>query len=369
MSAPGSKRLDLAIAGAGPAGSAAAIRARQLGLSVLLLDQHDFPRAKSCLGWVSPAGVEMAKACGLSAASAGADEFCGLTLHSWDLRKRTALSDRSLRGWIVDRPRFDLALLNAARELGAEALLRRAVEGLRLGENEVEIDLAGARTVHAGLLLIADGTDSAVSRLARITPARALPDLPRTCFSAHPAAKGEPRLDVAIGQGRTGQLAVIARSRQRVCIGLSSRADEQDVFRQYSAFAAAAIEADLLPKGAAGAATCTVTPAGAALEMDAHVGKRCVLIGDAGGFVAAFSNEGIYPAMKSGWIAAETAARTLKAAYPQDELATFDESWRTALAEYLRRPNTDLSLLMPLVFGNEQMARRVARAFLLGQAF
>jgi geranylgeranyl reductase family protein len=368
VSAVGSKRLDLAIVGAGPAGSAAAIRARQLGLSVLLLDQHDFPRAKACLGWVSPAGVVMAESCGLTPASAGADEFCGLTLHSWDLRKQTAISERALRGWIVDRSRFDLALLKAARELGAEALLRHAVDGLRLGEREVEIDLAGERTVCAALLIIADGTDSTAARLARITPARALADLPRTFYGEF-AAKGEPRLDVAIGQGRTGQLAVIARSRKRVCIGLSSRADEESVSRQYAAFVAAAVEADLLPKCAAGPATCVVTPAGAALEMDAHVGKRCVLVGDAGGFVAAFSNEGIYPAMKSGWIAAETVARTLNAAYPQDELATFDESWRTALAEYLRRPNTDLSLLMPLVFGNEQMARRIARAFLLGQAF
>jgi hypothetical protein len=32
-------------------------------------------------------------------------------------------------------------------------------------------------------------------------------------------------------------------------------------------------------------------------------------------------------------------------------------------------PNADLSLLMPLVFKNAQMTRRVARAFLLGERF
>jgi hypothetical protein len=32
-------------------------------------------------------------------------------------------------------------------------------------------------------------------------------------------------------------------------------------------------------------------------------------------------------------------------------------------------PNTDLGLLMPMVFNNPQMSRRMARAFLLGQGF
>ena len=110
-------------------------------------------------------------------------------------------------------------------------------------------------------------------------------------------------------------------------------------------------------------------PGGAALDMDTHVGKRCLLIGDAGGFAAAFSNETVYPAMRSGWIAAETALRALHAPVLQDELASFSVAWRTDMADYLRMPNTDLSLLVPLVFNNEQMSRRVARAFLLGQPF
>jgi len=51
----------------------------------------------------------------------------------------------------------------------------------------------------------------------------------------------------------------------------------------------------------------------------------------------------------------------------QDELASFGTAWRTQLAEYLRMPQTDFSLLMPLVFGAKPMSRRVARAFLLGE--
>jgi flavin-dependent dehydrogenase len=85
--------------------------------------------------------------------------------------------------------------------------------------------------------------------------------------------------------------------------------------------------------------------------------------------VSAFSGDGLYPALRSGVLAAETAADALRGGVLQDELAQFGPRWRADLADYLRMPNTDLGLLLPMVFGNSQIARRVARAFVLGQAF
>src|SRR5437762_2504097 len=45
---------DIVIVGSGPAGSSAAIRLAQAGLSVLLLEQKTFPRAKLCGEFISP---------------------------------------------------------------------------------------------------------------------------------------------------------------------------------------------------------------------------------------------------------------------------------------------------------------------------
>jgi len=136
---------------------------------------------------------------------------------------------------------------------------------------------------------------------------------------------------------------------------------------QLQALLAAARAAGLLSATQPLAVSQTVCLAGSALEMESHVGKRCLLIGDAGGFVSAFSHDGLYPALRSGELAAETVAAALRARVLQDELATFSTVWRSELAEYLRMPNTDLGLLMPMVFSNPQMSRRIARAFLLGQ--
>src|SRR5437667_3083721 len=57
---------DVLIIGAGPAGTAAAIRLGQLGVrNVVLVDRHDFPRDKTCGSGVSPKGLQILKALGV----------------------------------------------------------------------------------------------------------------------------------------------------------------------------------------------------------------------------------------------------------------------------------------------------------------
>jgi flavin-dependent dehydrogenase len=109
------------------------------------------------------------------------------------------------------------------------------------------------------------------------------------------------------------------------------------------------------------------TGRGLALEMETHVGKRSLLIGEAGGFVCALSGEGLYPAIGSAALAVETCVEALAAAHLQDALADFDSAWRREMVEYLRLPNVDLRFLLPLVFSNEQMARKLAGAFVCGE--
>ena len=46
--------FDVIIAGAGPAGSSAAIHLARQGVRVLLIEQKKFPRAKLCGEFISP---------------------------------------------------------------------------------------------------------------------------------------------------------------------------------------------------------------------------------------------------------------------------------------------------------------------------
>jgi flavin-dependent dehydrogenase len=108
------------------------------------------------------------------------------------------------------------------------------------------------------------------------------------------------------------------------------------------------------------------SPAGVALDMESHVGKHTLVIGDAGGFISAVSNEGIYPAMWSARIAAEVADKALYSIHSQDELMSFDSLWRMRMADYLRSPHTDVQFLLPLVFTNQPMTDRMGAAFFMG---
>jgi flavin-dependent dehydrogenase len=174
---------------------------------------------------------------------------------------------------------------------------------------------------------------------------------------------------VILGGGRGAALGVIVRAPRQALVSMITRDLSASVEEQFGALLTACERTGVLTGRAVGPPESRPCVAGLAVDMDTHVGKRCLLIGDAGGFVASFSGEGIYPAMKSGWIAGQVAARAVAAPVMQDELSSFSAAWRAELADYLRMPNIDLTLLVPLIFTNPQMSRRVARAFLLGRSF
>ncbi len=53
------KQTDVLIVGGGPAGSSLAFALSASGLNVCIMDKEDFPRQKTCAGWVTPAVMKM----------------------------------------------------------------------------------------------------------------------------------------------------------------------------------------------------------------------------------------------------------------------------------------------------------------------
>jgi len=359
---------DLVIVGAGPAGAAAAVRARQLGRSCIVVEPGPWPPPHGPLEWLGPAGIAMADKCTLGAKAVRANYFTGLRLHSWDLKRTVKADEPDLRGWIFDASDFAQALLELAQRAGADVLLDAQTSDLHLGEDEVCLKLSNNRQACGRVLLIGDGLDSRATELARLATVRESDGLSVYAEALFEPA-GQTGLDVVISASRSLQIVVITRAARRGCVRLFSHEPGAPVERLLRDFLAVACESRLIPTQPEGEVKVGFTAAGAALEFETLVGKRCLQIGETGGFIAAFSGERIYPCMRSGWMAAEAADRALKAPVLQDELHSFSSAWRRDLADYLRLPNTDLALLMPLVFNNSQMSGRLARAFLLGQTF
>jgi menaquinone-9 beta-reductase len=152
---------DVAVVGAGPAGSLAAYGLARHGLQVLLVDRAAFPRLKVCGCCLNPFTVSILSGAGL----ADLLPACGaLPIGNMRLAARRREAEFALPGWrVLSRERFDAALVEAAVQAGAHFMSRTQAslgaaspDGRTLvlqGENRQE-------KILARLVLAADGLSS-----------------------------------------------------------------------------------------------------------------------------------------------------------------------------------------------------------------
>jgi geranylgeranyl reductase family protein len=154
-----SGHYDVAVIGAGPAGSAAAIAARRAGAGrVLLLDRAAFPRDKPCGDGIAAEALDVLDELGVTGVTDGYPAVPRLRL----VGPGGAAVARPLprAAHTVPRRVFDARLVEAAVGSGAE-LRRHAVRRLRAVPDGVRIDDAYTARVVIG----ADGAGSTTRRM------------------------------------------------------------------------------------------------------------------------------------------------------------------------------------------------------------
>ncbi|WP_433827279.1 geranylgeranyl reductase family protein [Actinoplanes sp. CA-015351] len=147
---------DVAVVGAGPAGSAAALAALRSGASVLLLDRAAFPRDKTCGDGIAAEALDVLTELGVPDAAAGFRSVERLRL----VAPGGAAVARTLPrpAHTVPREIFDERLVRAAVAQGADLRLHKAH---RVREDDpIVID----ETYRARVLIGADGAGSVVRR-------------------------------------------------------------------------------------------------------------------------------------------------------------------------------------------------------------
>ena len=121
--------LDVLVVGAGPAGVAAAIEARRLGLDALVVDKAAFPRDKTCGDGLTTGALRLLDALGLRRAHAARRRWRSPT-PCWcrppAARSRSPLPPDGAYAGVVPRVELDAALVDHAR--GAR---RRRARGRR----------------------------------------------------------------------------------------------------------------------------------------------------------------------------------------------------------------------------------------------
>lgn len=113
-------------------------------------------------------------------------------------------------------------------------------------------------------------------------------------------------------------------------------------------------------------ARCIDLPVAGALAGEV-VANRTLLIGPAGGFVSACAEE-VYPSCWSAVLASEVAAEALRETHVQDALGAYRSRCGSTVGDYLRGPQQNLKLLLPLVYKNKVMAARLGEAILSGES-
>ena len=151
--------FDVCIVGAGPAGSATAIRLAIAGLSVLLVEQKKFPRDKLCGEFISPECLVHFDELGVLAdiSSAG-----GVDLHQTVFYARSGRGMSVKSEWFGQNGSFALGLSRAEMD---QRLLRRACEvGVEVRSETVATGLVLERDRVTGVRLKSkDGSETSVT--------------------------------------------------------------------------------------------------------------------------------------------------------------------------------------------------------------
>ncbi|WP_037969458.1 NAD(P)/FAD-dependent oxidoreductase [Streptosporangium amethystogenes] len=315
---------DLAVVGGGPAGAAAALRARQLrpDARVLLLDRADFPRDKAC-------GDGIAAHC--------RDELALLDIPDLiaDYRPTRRLAVVSPGGarvsatsarpnHVVPRRVFDARLVEAARARGVE-VRRHQVRSLAVLDGHIVLD----GTVTARAVVAADGANSTMRRLVGVPPApdrhtaiavRGYADVPADddVQSIFMQQDGWPAyawsFPIGDGTANVGFGMLLPRLR---ATGLPGR----EVLHGRLA--------ELLPRLSAHDLRAHHLPLSPGRPKPGS--GRVMLAGDAAGLINPLTGEGIYYALVSGRLAGEAAVRAAA-----DPLPAYRRELKKALGRHLR---------------------------------
>ena len=366
---------DIVVLGATPAGLAAAYYLARKKYDVAVVDSPHQSIECPLTDWVPKPFFQMAGLPGGLGKLAKAEAFSNVCYHNATFTSTVQYKSRADAGHFVHVPALIKAMRAAAGKAGAKIRISTTWPAIHLDEDHVEI--LGSRRVRGRMLIIAQNRpNDMLSELS--IPLRTVP-------SGSLLVSG---LDVPIGRRRAdiarleGALHVV-ELRERTELGLFFVANGQFHVRVISNSVASGNRAAELSSMISGLQQASIIPtdlplarakgavwyppAGAALDLETHVAKRCLLAGTAGGFVECITGQSLSPSVRSALLAADVVVDALASSEPQNTLMKFKTSWRKTLADYIRPPNTSLHMLLPLLFVNQRIVAKFTRALLYGE--
>jgi geranylgeranyl reductase family protein len=345
------ERFDAIVIGAGPAGSTAAFRLSRAGARVLLLDRERFPRDKPCGGGLTYRAVRELPV--------GVEPVVEDTVHRFELGfrygKRFERNSAEPLVLMTQRRRLDAHLAERAAAAGADFRDGTKASALELDEAGGTVRFDGS-AASAPIVIGADGVNGLSARSLGLGRDRSHGvALEGNVAYVHARAREDRRGRAVVELGTVpGGYAWVFPKGDHVNVGVGGWESEGPRLREHLERACAAyglpaerlesLRGYRLPMRSAG---------------DGARRGRALLVGDAAGLVDPLSGDGIYEALVSSRLAAESTLELLGGGdldgyEPRLEAAlgrTLSASWKAKLAlERFPRVVFEVARL-PLVWG------------------
>jgi geranylgeranyl reductase family protein len=324
------ERYDVAVIGAGPAGSMAAKKAAESGAEVVIFEEH--PRA----GWpVQCAGLLGVKAMVESELALGTFAIRSVRGATVSSPGGFRLSFRSAetKAWVVDRRIFDRALLTEAARSGAEVKMASPVTNLARDGGRCILTVgrgSDRQKMEAGVVISAEGAGARIARGAGIDPPR---EILSSAQVELPIELEDPEMvEVFLGEkvapgffawaipAQEGVARVGLSCRENACLHLKRLLKNPSI------------------RGRVRGGSLHLVVGGLPLGPPAStVADGLIAVGDAAGQVKPTSGGGVYPGLVSAKIAGQVAAAASQEGDSSAaRLSEYERTWRSELGREIR---------------------------------
>jgi flavin-dependent dehydrogenase len=309
---------DVVIAGAGPAGSIAAIVLARAGARVMLLDRARFPRHKLCGDTLNPGTLAILRRLCVESSFASSLPVAGMIVTGEGGVRVEGRYPDGVTGRALLRRDFDAALVKVAADAGARVEEGVLVQEALAADGRVRgLTVKGrdgrALRLMAPIVIAADGRES---RIARSLGLARHPPRPRrwavgAYFDGVPRANGTAAFgEMHVRAGRYIGVAPLPGGLTNACVVTADRA----ALRHPTALLLSSLQHEAaLGERFAGARLIDAPVVLGPLALECHTpgAAGLLLAGDAAGFIDPMTGDGLRFALRGAELAALEALRAL----------------------------------------------------------